>query len=421
MKNTLFAALFALFCLGLLELGSALVYRAQFDSWYSYSAQRESAAKVAGIDPAATQDDIAALRNPNGGNDRYFLHPFSGFTGKPFADKQYNGFGYRGPSPLAAKEPGQLFVAVAGGSVAAQLFHYAGDVLENELERVYGRDIVLISVALGGMKQPQQLMAITYMLTLGAPLDVVINIDGYNEGVLSLDENHRRGSAPFFPRAWNVYAQQALDLDRAVLIGNLARLREEQVNLARLASGPVGYSVFAGTAWEVLNNRKATAVFRAEQALANPGGRPGTQPAHIAGPIKEYGDTAAVDRLVVDVWANASRQLAGVARANGMEYYHFLQPNQYVAGSKPFSAKEERLLLGDDDPAAAIARRIYPQLIERMAVLPEQTGIAAFDLTQIYSEEEQTLYVDSCCHVNTEGYAILARAVARDITNARSP
>lgn len=422
MKNVLFGALFALFCFALLELGSAAVYRVQFGSWYSYSAQQEKALKLAGLDAHEQMDGEVNTRTPSGQRgDRYFLHPFSGFTATPHVPGEYNAFGYRGPSPLAPRAPDQLLVGVAGGSVAAQVRRFAGDVLKEELERVYpDKEVVLTSLALGGMKQPQQLMTLAYMLTLGAKFDVIINIDGYNEGVLSLRENHRNGVAPFFPRTWHVYAAQGLDLDRVLTIGRLATMREEQVNLARLASGPVGFSVFAGTAWEVLNNRKATEIFRSERLIANYQRADGKQPPHIAGPIRDYGDADALDNLVVDVWLNASRQMAALARANGIEYYHFLQPNQYYAGSKPLTQNEQALLLPEDHPGNQITQRIYPKLVAGIARLAEEPDIAAFDVTQVYSGNEETLYVDSCCHMNNEGYAILARAMVEQIALAKA-
>ncbi|NND69757.1 MAG: hypothetical protein HKN19_19360, partial [Halioglobus sp.] len=164
----------------------------------------------------------------------------------------------------------------------------------------------------------------------------------------------------------------------------------------------------------------ATAIFRSEKLIANYQRADGKQPAHIAGPILDYGDASALDDLVVDVWANSSRQMAALARSNGIEYYHFLQPNQYHAGSKPLSQKEQALLLPEDHPGNAITRRIYPKLVAGITRLAEDPDIAAFDVTQVYSGNEQTLYVDTCCHLNNEGYAILARAVADRIAGTKT-
>ena len=43
----------------------------------------------------------------------------------------------------------------------------------------------------GGYKQPQQLAALSEALLLGVPLDVVVNIDGYNEVALGKSDAQR--------------------------------------------------------------------------------------------------------------------------------------------------------------------------------------------------------------------------------------
>src|SRR6185436_6541397 len=51
----------------------------------------------------------------------------------------------------------------------------------NAIPRFANKPIRILSFALGGHKQPQQLMILTYYLSLGQPLDVIINVDGFNE------------------------------------------------------------------------------------------------------------------------------------------------------------------------------------------------------------------------------------------------
>ena len=36
-------------------------------------------------------------------------------------------------------------------------------------------------------------------------------------------------------------------------------------------------------------------------------------------------------------WAESSFQMHAVASAKGIRYFHFLQPNQYIEGTKPMS------------------------------------------------------------------------------------
>ena len=44
--------------------------------------------------------------------------------------------------------------------------------------------------------------------------------------------------------------------------------------------------------------------------------------------------------FLVTLWKNSSIQLDRLCRAGGIDYYHFLQPNQYVDGTKVLTAEE---------------------------------------------------------------------------------
>ena len=48
-------------------------------------------------------------------------------------------------------------------------------------------------------------------------------------------------------------------------------------------------------------------------------------------------------KLLVGVWQNSSIELARLSEANGIGYFHFLQPNQYDEGAKKMGVEERRL------------------------------------------------------------------------------
>ncbi|MGV2341075.1 MAG UNVERIFIED_CONTAM: hypothetical protein LVR18_46165 [Planctomycetaceae bacterium] len=56
-------------------------------------------------------------------------------------------------------------------------------------------------LALPGYKQPQQLMALNYVLSLGGEFDAVLNIDGFNDGALSILENAQPKASIAYPSA----------------------------------------------------------------------------------------------------------------------------------------------------------------------------------------------------------------------------
>ena len=126
---------------------------------------------------------------------------------------------------------------------------------------------------------------------------------------------------------------------------------------------------------------------------------------------------------MADLWMNCSKQMHLVCEGNDIIYLHFLQPNQYVPDSKPFSEEERKIALvedkGDDtspweaDYAKAVGKS-YPMLRERGRRLIEN-GVHFTDLTQIYADEKRIVYRDSCCHANDLGYDLIAKAIADEI------
>ena len=65
-------------------------------------------------------------------------------------------------------------------------------------------------------------------------------------------------------------------------------------------------------------------------------------------------------------------------------------------------------------PGLAIDRQGYPLLIDEGRILRDK-GIAFHDLTMLFKELPDPIYVDGCCHYNQQGYDLLAAAVARGI------
>jgi uncharacterized ubiquitin-like protein YukD len=113
------------------------------------------------------------------------FHPFFGFVQKPSADFRpgfkVNNYGFITPYdyPLKKTKKNQFIIGVFGGSVAS-LPRYL-----KQLPGLQDKEFIILSFATGGYKQPQQLLILNYFLALGQELDLVVNIDGFNEVALS--------------------------------------------------------------------------------------------------------------------------------------------------------------------------------------------------------------------------------------------
>ncbi len=100
--------------------------------------------------------------------------------------------------------------------------------------------------------------------------------------------------------------------------------------------------------------------------------------------------------------------------AHGARYFHFLQPNQYVAGSKPLSDEERAKAHDEDSPYRPVAERGYP-LLRQVGAELRAAGVWFVDLTEVFSGVGETLYIDTCCHFNAKGNALVSQAIARAV------
>ena len=125
-----------------------------------------------------------------------------------------------------------------GGSVACLFALNGTRRLEVELAkdtRFAHKELVFVNLALGGYKQPQQLMTLAYLLSLGAEFDLILNIDGFNEVALDEFENGAEKLFPAFPRGWRTRIAVS-DTNLGLSRSKLLLLDAERAGLARRTS-----------------------------------------------------------------------------------------------------------------------------------------------------------------------------------------
>src|SRR5436309_3415270 len=95
----------------------------------------------------------------------------------------------------AARTPSNRAFRLAAVAIGLALeSHDAIRKIVQSLPTHRGKDIVMINLAQGGYKEPQQLLALGYVIALGQPLDLVINMDGFNEAYISWENVHDHGA-----------------------------------------------------------------------------------------------------------------------------------------------------------------------------------------------------------------------------------
>ncbi|MGB3968795.1 MAG: hypothetical protein WBO45_18825, partial [Planctomycetota bacterium] len=314
--------------------------------------------------------------------------------------------------PLRHGGGDRWIVGVVGGSMALQLTLFAGDELQAALARstaLAGRRIELVRLGVGGWKQPQTLLLVQLLLLLGGHFDCIVVLDGFNEVALA-GENVPRGVPAWFPRGWTGLTGGVASPTQQRRLGHLAVLTEERMEWCGFAEA-LWWSPAAQFVWTWRDRALAARI----AALRQRADAAATAPSSAAtGPGAGDGDLVAARAQMVELWQRASRDLHALCQRHGIRYFHFLQPNQYVAGSKPIGAEEARVALAPEHPYAVAVQDGYPRLRAAGAALRAE-GVPFVDLTGILAEHPEPLWVDTCCHLGRAGNLILADHVAATV------
>ena len=120
------------------------------------------------------------------------------------------------------------------------------------------------------------------------------------------------------------------------------------------------------------------------------------------------------NELIADIWMRASLLMAAQSSSIGAGYLHALQPSQYLPGSKRRSDEERQQAYAPDSVWKKSVQRDYPLLRTRAAALSAR-GVDFLDLTPSFSDVTDSVYVDTCCHLNPTGYGILGQQIGKRI------
>jgi len=332
----------------------------------------------------------------------------------------------------------RFVVGVFGGSVATQMVRFAGDTLKAELEARMpdlDRSIALLNFGAGAYKQPQQVIALVEMVTLGIRFDVIINVDGLNEAAFG-GFDAEKGLHPVFPSMGHYKSRAGLATGTSSeeqIVKTAAVLLEKRAARRLLdrvsGSAVLRRSEFAKASLGLLverHRRRATEIEAELQELLTTK-EDMSAIASLSDPC--LGKEDACWDLIADMWANASWLMGAISTELGGRYFHFLQPNQFVPESKPMSDEEQEVAGLHDMGRTTFARMVrngYPHLQAGGKELRGR-GVEFHDLTMLFAQHPEPLYVDDCCHYNVHGYRLLAKAVAEAVaakvrqSDARQP
>ncbi len=348
------------------------------------------------------------------------LHPYLGWVHNPqlAQPEKYSGgeipvnwLGFKDDSESVYRRADDTYiVGIAGGSVAWGFSWEAQEVLREKLSAhpaLKGRRIQFVRMALPGYKQPQQLMVYNFLLTQGAEFDAIVNMDGYNETVLTIRENAELNTAISYPRAWHARVISVSDPRVSAEAARLLYLRGKRQQMARaILDSRFQWSSTYNLVWH----------FRDQSAcgeLTDLGISVGNSKRHsftTHGPTNRFSGDA-LEPEIAAMWQRCSRQMHNLCKANGTLYLHVLQPNQYVPNSKPIGEAERLVCYAEEEGSAVFVRSMFPRLQE-LGLALEAEGVEFSDQTMVFANVEKPLYVDCWCHFNAEGHRLLGAAVA---------
>ncbi len=343
------------------------------------------------------------------------LHPYIGFT---YRRSIKNRYGFVDLNPLLKRSPGKINICIMGGSFAESLYIESKQELKEYLKKSQyfaDKDINITALAIGGFKQPQQFFALTYFLFLGAQYDIVINLDGFNEIALPFSENIPYQTAAYYPRAWFLYTTKSLDIKSTLQIAKIFKLREKKEKLKRFFSTfPMYHSNYLLFLWDILDKRYENKIRVENKNLGELFVKTGHQSFDPNASLYKNNKNKLFEDLVY-YWKNSSIQINHLSKPNKFIYFHFLQPNQYHPGSKILSGAEKIHAYANEPYKYKEAVLFgYPLLVKEGENLKKE-NVNFYDLTMIFKNDNRTLYIDKCCHLNKLGYDCVSKEIARAI------
>jgi hypothetical protein len=326
-----------------------------------------------------------------------------------------NNFGFpsRVNYPFTKTNDREFVIGIFGGSVGAFFCRIGAARLEQDLRKnpLFGdRELVTLCFSHEGYKQPQQLLVLSYFLSIGQPFDMVINIDGFNEVALGRI-NDQYG--------WDISMPSHEHLDALVNLINQGTLTPAKVeSLARIVQYRRRLNEVAERSnrthlaavefvlrhyHDLLRRRYEEERVRFERLPSNP---PANSAIHVTPKVKARSGDAVYEDIAAN-WRRSSMLMRHLLESHGATYIHVLQPNQYYS-TRAFTNDEKKVTFNEGSPFKEGAARGYP-FLEKSLDPGTLNGVHIFDAAP------GPVYVDDCCHYTVAGNQLLADFIAKEV------
>lgn len=361
------------------------------------------------------------------------LHPFFGYVMKPgaFTNEKLklkvnkHGFFSLYEYPFVKTNKKQFIIGVFGGSVANNLAveEYKNQILSKKLQ-IYpefaDREIVVLNFGNGGYKQPQQLLILNYFLALGQELDLVINIDGFNEVALS-NLNNKAEVEIGMPSVQHIQPLTGLAnnnlppeaMSSIVEINETKKQLKAGIDKLQTCQLALCHAVTSLQVKQLVNNYQQAVVKYDSQVKQSNSDTANSSIVYIPKADSVLQDAAAFEKMA-SMWYKSSIGMNQILSSRKIKYFHFIQPNQYYPTKRAFTAKEKEIAINKESPYIEGVKKGYPVLLSKVDDL-QKARVNVFNAVNILDNTKETVYKDACCHYNSVGEEVLANYVSRSI------
>lgn len=336
-------------------------------------------------------------------------HPYFGYVYNHAFSEKFNQDGFLDSTDFSKIDDNEdLFfnVAILGGSVASNFALHEVEKIKNGQPNILsliesksptffrGKKPRLINLAVDGHKQPQQYFISAYYLE---KIQMAITIDGFNEV----------GFAPpvdfpvEFPGLSPVLFSNGPE--RNEKIAQISRLIEKQLAVTRYVKETFLKDIFlARKIWQLYIFTTNKKLLKLSQ---------GKNQQQLASGYKLLSLRQRLEKQA-SVWKKYALLQAQLYRAQNIAHFHFLQPNQHIKGTKILSTEEEKIL--ESGAMFSSVNEGYHLLsLAQQQVLSQ--GYSVFTLTDIFKNTTETVYSDSCCHLNSLGNDLMRTRIVETI------
>ncbi|MEG4332362.1 hypothetical protein QUB40_10425 [Microcoleus sp. AT9_A2] len=361
------------------------------------------------------------------------LHPLFGYVLKQgaFTNEKLklkvnkHGFFSLYEYPFIKTNKNQVIIGVFGGSVANNFAvdEYVTRRLSNKLKtypEFANKEIIVLNFGNGGYKQPQQLLILNYFLALGQELDLVINIDGFNEVALSNLNNKAQVEIgmpsvqhiqPLTGLANNNLSPEAMS--SIVQINENKKQLKAGIDKLQTCQLALCHAVTSLQVKQLVNNYQQAVVKYDSQVKQSNSDTANSGIVYIPKADFVLQDAAAFEKMA-SMWYESSIGMNQILSSRKIKYFHFIQPNQYYPTQRAFTAKENEIAINKESPYIEGVKKGYPVLLSKVDDL-QKAGVNIFSAVNILDNTKETVYKDACCHYNSVGDELLANYVSSSI------